>query len=440
MNRLLIQTIACVAWAMTTTAVPASEAPGLHPAVTAFFESEDPFVQKVVIPNIEANRKCDAVLSVVDSEGKPIDGATVSASLARHEFLFGHCDLATEQDPKQRKLLNELFHYTCPGNVTKWRAHAKTPDRQDFSKIDEVLGFCDSRGVDFEWHFLSGYHPGWLEEVDSVSEKARHQVENSKAVLQRYGDRVRFFQVINEDWRTHIDRAKVYIDQTAWFAELRKEFPDVELGVCDCWSFNTERQLPGVEELKARYPGINFISMHAHNPRQLWASPKEMYGTYDPYLNSGIKIHLTEFGIILGEITGEYRSGEWTDELLAEYFVQALATSFSHKSVRTFNFWSNYEKFTGNPLFTEEGEPNVKYRAIQSLLQDKLTTRESGATDASGRFAFRGFHGEYDLVVTLGSGTRITGKATLASDASEVRLVMDPVGRTLTPELLSQAR
>lgn len=180
-----------------------------------------------------------------------------------------------------------------------------------------------------------------------------------------------------------VDRAKVYIDQTAWFAELRKEFPDVELGVCDCWSFNLERRLPTVEILKERYPGINFVSMHAHNPRQLWASPKEMYETFDPYLDSGIKIHLTEFGIILGDITGTYRSGPWTEDLLAEYFVQALATAFSHESVRTFNLWSNYEKFTGNPLFTEEGEPNVKYEATQCLLQDYLTTRVSGRTDDS---------------------------------------------------------
>ena len=61
-----------------------------------------------------------------------------------------------------------------------------------------ALDFCEARDVDFEWHFFSGYHPGWLEDVGSVTEKARYQVENSKTVLRRYGDRVRFFQVIND--------------------------------------------------------------------------------------------------------------------------------------------------------------------------------------------------------------------------------------------------
>ena len=40
-----------------------------HPAVTAFFESKDPFVREVVLPNIEANRKSDAVLQIVTAEG-----------------------------------------------------------------------------------------------------------------------------------------------------------------------------------------------------------------------------------------------------------------------------------------------------------------------------------------------------------------------------------
>jgi hypothetical protein len=207
------------------TSAAIGQSAAVHPAVTAFFESNDPFVEKVVIPNIEANRKSNVVLKVLDVDGGPLAGAAISAALKRHEFLFGHCDLATERDPRRRALLNEIFHYTCPGNVTKWRAYAKEPGKFDFSTIDSALYFCRERDIAFEWHFLSGYHPGWLETVTPDSEKARHQIEGARAVLKRYGDKVQFFQVINEDWLTHISRAKVYADQTAWFASLRKEFP-----------------------------------------------------------------------------------------------------------------------------------------------------------------------------------------------------------------------
>jgi endo-1,4-beta-xylanase len=423
--------LVCIRPASGETTASTANGSELHPAVTAFFASEDPFVRRGVLPNIEKNRKCNAAVQVIDAGGKPLAGIAVSAALRRHEFLFGHCDLVTESDPQQRALLNELFHYTCPGNATKWRAFAKEPDRNDFSKVDAVLDECRKRNIAFEWHFLSGYHPAWLETIESDVVKAHYQKENARTVLKRYGDRVQYFQVINEDWLTHIERAKVYPDQTAWFAELKKEFPRVQLGVCDCWSYNDEGRLPAVDELKQRFPGIDFIAMHAHKPRQLWASPKEMYETYDPYLNSGIKIHVTEFGIILGEITGDYRTGPWTEDKLAEYFVQALAVAFSHKAVRTFNFWSNYEKFTGNTLFTEDGKPNEKYRAIKSLLQDKLTTRVTGTTDEAGRFAFRGFHGTYDLTVTLPSGNELKTQAVVGNDAREVRLAVDETSGTV---------
>jgi GH35 family endo-1,4-beta-xylanase len=402
-----------------------------HPAVTAFLESKDPFVRDVVLPNIETNRKSEAVLQIVTLSGQPLAGTEVSAELKGHEFLFGHCDLTTERDPTKRQLLNDLFNYTCPGNDTKWRAFAKTPQENDFAKVDAMLDFCQERNIVLEWHFLSGYHPAWLKTVTPDSEKARFQMENGRTVLKRYQDRVRFFQVINEDWLTHIGRAKVYADQTAWFAELKREFPDVELGVCDCWSYDIKGRLPHVDELKTRYPGIDFISMHAHKPRQLWASPKEMYETYDPYLDSGIQVHVTEFGIIRGDITGEYRSGKWDEEKLAEYFVQAMATAYSHKAVRVFNLWSNYEKFTGNVLFTEDGKPNDKYLAIKSLLHDKLATRVAGRTDEAGRCAFRGFHGSYNVSLRLPSGATVSTQIALGNNCTAFELTWNDQAGTL---------
>jgi hypothetical protein len=108
-----------------------------------------------------------------------------------------------------------------------------------------------------------------------------------------------------------------------------------------------------------------------------------------------------------------------------------MATAFSHKAVRVFNLWSNYEKFTGNTLFTENGAPNEKYRAIQSLLQDKLVTRVAGVTDEAGRCAFRGFHGSYDVSVQLPSGELASAQLTLGSDSATFQLICDERAGTL---------
>ncbi|MDA7976892.1 MAG: endo-1,4-beta-xylanase, partial [Pirellulales bacterium] len=329
----------------------------LHPAVTAFFNNDDGFIHEVVIPSMERTRKSKVHVKIVASDGTPIQRCRVSAELQKHEFLFGHCNLATEKSARNRHLLNTLFHFTCPENLTKWKSYAPKPGVCDFSKIDSMVAYCNANGISIEWHFLTGYHPEWFTSVQSDSEKASCQLENCRTVLNRYQGTVNFFQVFNEDWHTHIQRAKVFCDQTELFKTLRKEFSEVELGVCDCWSFNKENRLPAVEDVKSRYPGINFVSMHAHKPRRLWASPKEMFDTFEQYKGSGVKVHVTEFGIIEGGIEGNYRSGDWDGATLAEYFVQVAVTAFSHPSVRVLNLWANYDKFTGNRLFGEDGKP-----------------------------------------------------------------------------------
>ena len=397
----------------------------LHPAVTAFFNTDDGFIREVVIPSMERTRKSEVHVKIVASDGTPLQRGHVSAELQKHEFLFGHCNLATEKSPRNRHLLNTLFHFTCPENLTKWKSYAPKPGVCDFSKIDSMVAYCNANGISIEWHFLSGYHPEWFTSVQSDAEKASCQLENCRTVLNRYQDTVNFFQVFNEDWHTHIQRAKVFCDQTELFKTLRKEFSEVELGVCDCWSFNKENRLPAVEDVKSRYPGINFVSMHAHKPRRLWASPKEMFDTFDQYKGSGVKVHVTEFGIIKGEIEGSYRLGDWDDATLAEYFVQVAVTAFSHPSVRVFNLWANCDKFTGNRLFGEGGKPTEQYEALNSLLNHKLITRVAGQTDQNGACVFNGFQGRYKFSVQSESGHFFVAEFDVGRGVTHIKIMIN---------------
>ncbi|MGI9453728.1 MAG: endo-1,4-beta-xylanase [Pirellulales bacterium] len=402
----------------------------LHPAVTAFFNNDDGFIREVVIPSMERARESKVHVKIVASDGTRLQRCHVSAELQKHEFLFGHCNLATEKSPRNRHLLSTLFHFTCPENLTKWKSYAPKPGVYDFSKIDSMVEYCAANEISVEWHFLSGYHPEWFTSVQSDAEKASCQLENCRTVLNRYQNTVNFFQVFNEDWHTHIQRAKVFCDQTELFKTLRKEFSEVELGVCDCWSFNKENRLPGVNELMLRYPGINFVSMHSHKPRRLWASPKEMFDTFDQYKDSDIKIHITEFGIIKGEIEGDYRLGDWDDATLAEYFVQVAVTAFSHPSVRVLNLWANYDKFTGNRLFGEDGNPTEQYDALNSLLNHKLITRVAGQTDQNGECVFNGFRGRYKLSVKSESGQLFIAGFDAGRRATHVKIEINQVDGT----------
>jgi len=64
------------------------DAGGENKYVKAFFESEDPFVRDVVLPNIDKHRKGDLTLSL-SSGNTPLADAEVSVELVRHNFHFG---------------------------------------------------------------------------------------------------------------------------------------------------------------------------------------------------------------------------------------------------------------------------------------------------------------------------------------------------------------
>ena len=69
----------------------------LHPAVTTFFNNDDGFIREVVIPSMERARKSKVHVKIVTSDGTSLQRCHVSAELQKHEFLFGHCNLATEK-------------------------------------------------------------------------------------------------------------------------------------------------------------------------------------------------------------------------------------------------------------------------------------------------------------------------------------------------------
>ena len=59
-------------WVVLLSGVFATAEEPLHPAVEAFFRSEDAFIQSTVLPNIEKHRKSNITLVLQDSTGVPL--------------------------------------------------------------------------------------------------------------------------------------------------------------------------------------------------------------------------------------------------------------------------------------------------------------------------------------------------------------------------------
>ena len=82
---------------------------------------------------------------------------------------------------------------------------------------------------------------------------------------------------------------------------------------------------------------------------------------------------------------------------------------FAHSAVRgvTWNGVIDGEKGAEGGLLRRDLSPKPAYRTLHKLINVVWHTRADGATDADGRFAFRGFYGVYRLGARVGDETRV---------------------------------
>jgi hypothetical protein len=412
-------------WAVMLLGVAATAEEPLHPAVEAFFRSQDPFIKETVLPNLEKNRQSEVTLVLRDPAGVPVSDAQVSVELVRHQFHFGCAprrELAVEGP--YRKAWIKIWEYAVPENAQKWASIERAEGNRNFATSDAMVDFLRSQQCPVEYHFLSGYHPEWVG-AKTAEQRAELQRRHMLETVERYRDSVDYFQVYNEFWRCPVSRAEAFVPSKEFFAELTATYPDLKFGVSDCWRLN--EPLPAEEELRDRFPGIDFIAIHAHRPRRLHVTPEVIYQCFDPYASSDIKLHVSEFGIREGTIqyAAELEPGwsasnrdqpddgdgpQWTEERKTDYFIQTIVTCFSHPAVRAFNLWGmgpGNMFMDGNRLIEEDYSPRPTYDALQNLIKVKLRTRETGTTDRDGRFMFRGYHGLYRLTADTSGGTTV---------------------------------
>jgi GH35 family endo-1,4-beta-xylanase len=165
-----------------------------------------------------------------------------------------------------------------------------------------------------------------------------------------------------------------------------------------------QRYFELLKELKSRNAPFSDIGIQAHEPRQDWFAPAEVWKTFDLYASLGLTIHITEFtpqssGI---PITGGWRAGDWTPEAQAEFTEQFLRLSFGHPAVASVNFWGLSDRnswLDKGGLVDEEYRPKPVYNTLDKLINETWHTRISAKTDSNGWITFRGFYGKYNVTL-----------------------------------------
>jgi endo-1,4-beta-xylanase len=423
------------------------------------------FMNTTVAENIDKYRKSDLTVQIVDPSGHPVQDLVATVDQTRHAFNFGVSlgffepnDISSEGDekgepvtPQELALMPTCFNASMIPFSGKWMYVEPARDHVTYSDLDKYIGFCAEHNITVEYHFLAGLAPAWLN--GNEMEAVKRFPDHAMGLVDRYHDRVKYWQLTNE---SHLLRGVPAVCKL-----IRAKYPDLKLGVSDCVKFWSEEDNPigkrmdmyrGIQMipwLKGQGVKLDYFSIHGHRPYGLWADPRTMYDVFDTISKMGVKLHVTEMLLPLGDqIVGPMRRGVWTPALQADFLQDYLTVCFSHPAMELVNFWGLAHEGWGESagLLDDHLKPRPAFDRIKHLVKDVWHTRMTGPLPLDGTMATRAFHGDYALTVALGDGR--TAKATFSvpeGAGTNVRFCLDAGKGTLTavpastPKALTQS-
>jgi endo-1,4-beta-xylanase len=410
------------------------------PAVPAVRAADAPMSEADILgkadARIEQYRKGDAVLKIVDADGKPVAAGTkVKIEQTRHAFLFGSNIFMLNRygDPKLNaeyaKRFAALFNYaTLP---FYWWNYEHQQGRPDYARTDEVLSWCREHGVTCKGHPLAWnwVDPRWLPKDPAGAMQI--QLDRIVRELAHFKGRIGYWDVVNE--ATEYDRpgprkaAPILTKAIAQagvpeyvrgaFKAARKADPEAKLVINDYVTGPAY-----VEKVTSKLvdddgkPLYDVIGIQCHQHGQVW-SAKETWKICERFARFGKPLHFTEATILSGQVGWGLRDRDpnlaWDstpvgEKRQAEEVARFYTVLFSHPAVEGITWWdfSDRGAWQGAPagFLRKDMTPKPAYDALMGLIKGKWWTKTEAVAEEGGQARFRGFFGEYR--VTLAGGGR----------------------------------
>ena len=422
--------------------------------VLELFEEQSDLVNERVSYGIEAYRKGNGRISVVDKNEKPIANAKIILSQKGHEFRFG-ANLfmldeleSDEKNEKYKKYFTDLFNmatlpfYWDSLEVERGKPrYAKgSPKVYRRPSPDLCIEFCEKHGIEPREHALAyeAFFPKWLYDA-SVEEVKKELERRYSEISELYADKIPTIEVTNEmAWQKGKTSFYDDPDYVRWcFSLAEKYFPNNQLVINETtgnsWIDNcraTDRYYSYIEATMLKGARIDAIGMQYHlfnrrekeyeNTRQT-LNPEMLYKHMDLYSNFAKPLQITE-------VTVPAYSWEREDEeIQAELIEKLYSIWFSHPNVEQIVYWNlvdgyahlwdpDPEKIRASQGDMTLGEnyyhggllrfdltPKPAYYKIKELITEKWHTEAELVTDKYGNADFRGFYGDYTVKVEKGA-------------------------------------
>ena len=357
----------------------------------------------------ERYRKGDAVIRVVDKNGRPIEGASVKVEQLTHDFLFG-CNIYTfghyptpEANERYNQEFKHIFNYaTLP---FYWRGFEGIRGRPSYQFTETVSKWCNENGVlpkghPLVWACHQAGIPEWLPKDDA--EVKRLMEARVRDIVSHYKGSIGVWDVVNESIHgSRFANMSIY-DMTSQPVKWARETnPDALLIVNEFGMFGDKKakdaSLKLLRQMKDAGVPYDAIGLQSHMHGGLFPTPT-ILSVLDEYAKLGKPLHLTETTILSGQETNPADEKKQAKQI--EQFYRAC---FSHPAVKAITWWdfSDFAAWQGVAagLVRKDLTPKPAYLVLDRLINKEWHTNLEGKTASDGSYSFRGFHGKYRVTI-----------------------------------------
>jgi GH35 family endo-1,4-beta-xylanase len=393
--------------------------------------------RKDALTRIEKYRKSKIEVSVRDKNGNPVVGAGVSVKMTRNGFWFGGPYQAGLYRPERAGLDMEtyqekfLLHFNKAvlPNAMKWKQYPT------WGKIaaPKAHRWLTEHGIPVRGHCL--IWPGWkylpqeLRQYESDPVRLRQIATNHiEEMLSTWRGKFAEWDVVNEVYLQHamldVCGKESLVD---WFKLARKLDPNTKLTYNDANTLvnnqpaHQDHYYETIEWLLNEGALVDIMGFQGHV--HAFIPPEATYKRIERFAQLGPDMEITEFDILRPDVS---------DEMAARYARDFMIAVFSHPKTIGIVTWLG-----GNPLrrhssrgshaqtaFYDENWDITPIGQVWLDLKNKeWHTDVKGTTGSDGVYATRGFHGEYEILVTKEDKT-VAKKAAVGRENIEVEITL----------------
>lgn len=350
---------------------------------------------------IEEIRKRDVRIRVIDQNNNPLNYVDVTIDQKKHHFAFGSAlSIDSMDNQNYTNFFRENFEWTVFENAAKWYANESSQGNVNYSNADRMYQFCVENDIKVRGHCIfwavDDYVPGWVQNLNTT--QLRQAVDSRlESAVHHWDGKFLHWDVNNE--MLHGDFFVRNLGQSIrsyMYKRTRELDPDIELFVNDynVISYSeTDAYVNQIQNLLNEGTPIDGIGVQGHYSSDTIVDPIVLKSRLDRLAQFDLPIWVSEYDSTKSDVQ------QRADDLEALYRV-----AFSHPSVEGIMMWGFWagDHWRGSEaaIVDQNWTINTAGRRYQQLMGE-WTTSTSGQTDSNGIFEFRGFHGNYDISISV---------------------------------------